>query len=183
MHTRNCARSAAIGTGLLAALLLLADPAEAELDGPCTGTATFPSTGLTVDAETADKVVVPPSDTVSYVGTIQATEGEERSHSGHIDLELPPPFTSVRIADWGTESTTEVSDEGVYEYDLPSYTPRGVEMLVTGEHVDTAGTCSGEVRVEVEGDPLDAPAVPAAAVVGTLAAGAGVLAAARPKGL
>jgi hypothetical protein len=186
VDARRFARSAAIGTGFLTAcvivLVVLAEPAAGELTGPCTATGTFASGPFTVDAATADKVVVPIEDDVSYQAAITATQGEERSHEGHIDLELPPPFRPIRIEDWGTDSTTEVSDADTYEYDLPSYVPRGVELLVTGKHVDTAGTCTGEVRVEIDGGPLDAPALPAVAVAGTFAAGFGVFVAAKPKG-
>lgn len=179
MRTTTRAWSAAIGGGFLAALAW-AGPAGAELTGPCTGRGTFASDGRVVDAATADKVVVPPEDTVAYVGTISGASGE-RSHSGHIDLELPPPLPAIEIESWGTDSTTETSDAGNQTYDLPSFVPRGVELELTGEHVDTAGTCTGSVRVEIDGGPLDSPAAPIAAVAGTLGAAAGLAVAARPK--
>lgn len=186
MVTKSRAWLAAIGSSFVAFLVLvlgLADPAGAELDGPCTGRGTFASDREVVDAATTEKVVVAPEDTVSYEGTITATEGEERSHRGRIDLELPPPLPPVEIADWGSDSTTEVSDAGTYDYDLPSFVPRGVELELTGEHDDTAGTCTGSVTVEIDGGPFDAPVAPIISIIGTLAAAGGVAVAARPRGL
>jgi hypothetical protein len=57
--------------------------------------------------------------------------------------------------------------------------PAGVEFTVSGSHVDQNGTCSGSVRMEVEGGPFDSP-LTAVSLVGTAATGAGLLALLRP---
>lgn len=166
-----------VGTGFV---VLLAGPAVASLDGPCAGSGTFESQGRTYDPATTDKITVPDKDSVAYEGTIDAPAGE-RSHRGEIKLKLPAPFPSIGISDWSSASTTSTSDEGTYDYDLPAFVPRGVTLNLEGEHVDTAGTCTGEVEVEIEGGPLDSPIPTAVSVLATVAAAGGVVIAARPK--
>jgi hypothetical protein len=171
------------GVGLaLGAVILVAGPAQAKVTGPCEGNGTFESQQKTYDANTTDKVTLPAKDTVAYEGSITAPTSGPRSHSGRIDLKLPAPLPAIKIVTWGTKSTVKTSDEGVYDYDLPAIVPRGVTLNLTGEHVDTAGTCTGSIEIEIDGGPFDAPAPIAVSVVGTVIAGAGLAFAARPKG-
>ena len=72
-------------------------------------------------------------------------------------MKLPPPLPSIAIADWSDDDTDALSDTGTYDYDLPFIVPRGVTLNLEGEHVDTAGTCTGSVEVEIEGGPFSAP--------------------------
>lgn len=156
-----------------------ATAASADVTGPCEGSGTFRSSGRTYDARD-DRIVVPDADDVSWRGSIDAPGTEERSHQGRIELQLPPPLPSVVIADWGSDATAAVRDDGVYDYELPAFVPRGVTLHLTGEHIDTAGTCTGSLEVEIEGGPLDAPAPLVGSLVGTAAAAAGLAAVARP---
>jgi hypothetical protein len=65
----------------LGTLVLLASPASAKLNGPCTGTGTFKAQGKTYDAATTDDITLPAKDTVSYKGAITtgAAGGAPRS--------------------------------------------------------------------------------------------------------
>jgi hypothetical protein len=170
-----------VASAPVAVVLASAGTAGAAIDGPCSGEGTFESSGETHDAATTDKVVVPPSDSVAYVGRIETDSPQNRSHSGRIRLDLPPPLPDVEIVDWGTDDTDAVEDSGIYDYDLPWFVPRGVTVHVTGEHVDTAGTCTGEVDVEIEGGPFDAPVATIAALGLTIGSGALVVVAGRAR--
>jgi hypothetical protein len=172
--------TAGLGVG---SLLLLASPASAKVNGPCTGSGTFESQGKTYDAATTDDLTLPAKDTVSYKGAIETTSTGARSHHGKIELKLPSPLPSLTITSWKSASTTKTTAEGVHDYDLPSIVPRGVKLDLTGEHIDTAGTCTGTVRITIDGGPFDAPAPTSVALAGTVVTAAGLAFAARPKGL
>ncbi len=162
-------------------LLLLATPAGAELDeGPCEGTGTFRSDGEVVNARTAETITVADEDTVDYVGTIN-TDEIDRSHNGAIELDLPFPLPNVAVVDWGTDSTDANEDSDSYDYELPWFVPRGVEIPVEGFHHDTAGDCEGSVTIKIEGGPFDAPLATAAALAVTVLSGFGLFAAAKAK--
>jgi hypothetical protein len=177
--TRVCTVGAALTVGVV---VVLGGTAQAKIVGPCEGHGTFESQGKTYDANTTETVTLPDKDTVAYEGSITAPTSGPRSHSGHIDLKLPSPLPPLRIVSWGTKSTVKTSDEGVHKYELPGIVPRGITLNLTGEHVDTAGTCTGSVEIKIEGGPFDAPVVPAVSIAGTVVTGAGLAFAARPKG-
>lgn len=156
-----------------------APTASAQLDGTngCQASGSFLDGGFTVDAAAIgdELVTVPRSDTVSWQGSVAAPPGE---YSGSISVELPPPFGSIEIDSWRGNSAT-TSNSGVDEYDLPSLVPAGVEFKVVGTHADANGTCSGYVRLQVEGGAFDSP-LTAISLVGTAASGAGLAALVRP---
>jgi hypothetical protein len=142
----------------------------------CRATGTWRGAGLTVDAATADGVIViPRSDTVDWQGSVAAPPG---TYHGSVWVELPPPFGHVVVGSWKGDSQT-TSNSGAHEYDLPSLVPAGVEFTVAGEHIDQNGTCSGSVTVEVDGGAFDSP-LTAVSLVGTAATGAGLAALLRP---
>ena len=167
--------------GALFGLLVVggAPAATAELEGTngCQASGAFREGGFTVDARAVGDalVVVPRSDTVDWQGSVAAPPG---AYSGSISVELPKPFGTLEIDSWAGNSQT-MSNAGTHEDDLPSLVPAGVEFTVSGSHVDQNGTCSGSVRMEVEGGPFDSP-LTAVSLVGTAATGAGLLALLRP---
>jgi hypothetical protein len=180
---RTITKGLSVGSAVaIGAVVLLAGPADAKLEGPCEGHGTFESQQKTYDASTTETITVPQKDTVAYVGSITAPTSGPRSHSGHIDLKLPAPLPSLRIVSWGTKSTVKTADEGVHDYELPSIVPKGIILNLTGAHVDTAGTCTGSVEIKIEGGPFDSPAPTAVSIAGTVITGAGLAFAARPKG-
>lgn len=181
---RTAGRRLALGAGLtVGTVLLLVAPAEAKIEGPCEGQGTFQSQGRTYDPATTDSLTLPAEDSVAYHGAITAPASGERSHKGHINLELPAPLPSVTIVSWGTDKTVKTTDDGVHDYDLPGIVPKGITLTLTGEHVDTAGTCTGSVEVTIDGGPLDSPTAAAISVAGTVVTGASLAFAARPKGV
>lgn len=173
-----------VGLALAAvASLVVAAPAGAEMDGPCQATGAFAQGtdgvgpfSVDVAAVGTQTVTVPRQDSVSWTGSVPAAPG---AYSGHVAVELPPPFGDVTIDSW--EGTTEAtSNQGVEDYDLPALAPSGVKFRVVGEHTDAAQSCNGFVNVVIEGGPLKSPALPAAALVLTLLAGVGFAAAIWP---
>lgn len=142
----------------------------------CQATGTWRSTGVVVDAATADGVIaIPRADTVDWQGSVAAAPGV---YSGSVWIELPPPFGEVEVDSWAGNSLT-TSNAGSHEYDLPSLVPSGVEITVAGEHVDQNGSCVGSVTVEVEGGAFDSP-LTIASLAGTAVTGAGLAAMLRP---
>ena len=156
-----------------------APTASAQLDSTngCQGSGVFIDGGFAVDAAAIgdELVTVPRSDTVQWQGSVAAPPGV---YAGSISVELPPPFGSMEIDSWSGNSQT-TSNAGVEEYDLPSLVPAGVEFKVVGAHTDVNGTCSGYVRMTVEGGAFDSP-LTAISLVGTAATGAGLAALLRP---
>lgn len=155
-----------VGAGVLVgavALMTSTDVASADVTGPCDGSGNFTEGTdadgpFRVDARSigGDLVVIPRSDTVEWQGSVAGPPGEYR---GSISLDLPAPFGDITIDDWSGDSET-TSNSGVKDYDLPSFVPAGVEFKVVGQHRDDNGTCSGSVRLEIEGGPFDSPAAP-----------------------
>jgi hypothetical protein len=180
---RTITRGLAVGAGLTLGAVLLAGPADAKIEGPCEGHGTFLSQGRTYDAGTTDTLTLPDKDSVAYHGAITAPTSGERSHNGHIDLKLPAPLPPLRIVSWGTKKTVKTSDDGVHDYELPGIVPKGVTLNLTGEHVDSAGTCTGAVEIKLDGGPLDSPTAAAISVAGTVVTGASLAFAARSRGV
>ncbi|HEY7628682.1 MAG TPA: hypothetical protein VH761_16545 [Ilumatobacteraceae bacterium] len=161
------------------ALVASAGRASANIESTngCNGAGEWEDDGLQVDAASiGDQVVeIPRSDTVDWQGSVSAAPG---AYEGAIGLDLPPPFGEVGIDDWSGD-TDSTSNAGVRDYDIPSFVPAGVEFKVVGHHNDENGTCTGYVRLEIEGGPFDSPAAPIS-LVATAAAGAGLVGTLRP---
>ena len=163
--------------------VMVAPPAQAELNGPCQATGAFAqgtdgAGPFTVDvaAVGTQTVTVPRQDSVSWTGSVPAAPG---AYSGQVAVELPPPFGDVTIDSW--EGTTDAtSNQGVEDYDLPALVPSGVEFRVVGEHTDAAQSCDGFVNVVIDGGPFTKPVLPAVSLVLTLLAAAGFAAAIWP---
>jgi hypothetical protein len=158
-----------------------ATPADAEIDGPCSGSAEFNKGGFTVDANElapGEVVEVPVADTVHWQGAIDGVSGE-RDIDGSVSVDLPWPLGEATIDSWDG-STTETGNQGVKTYDLPSLIPRGVEFEVKGQHSeDGTVVCTGTVTVKVEGSAFDSPLTPVA-LAGTAISGVGLVLAGRP---
>ena len=166
--------------------VLLAAPVGAEVTrGSCIGQADFPSKTsdrvLDADRPRSSVFLVPMDETVAYAGAL--SEGAQPFDSpvpfeGGISVQLPR--TTWQIVSWGGEST-QVSDEGLYTYSVPSFVPAGTgEFEVTGWHQQGDVNCAVVVTVALDGEPGPAALV---AVAGTFVFGAGVLAAGSKKGV
>ncbi|MGH8994374.1 MAG: hypothetical protein ACRDZ7_22930 [Acidimicrobiia bacterium] len=163
---------------------LSATPALGAVTGGCQGAGTI--AGTRHDAATLDPdnpISIPEEADVAYEGSVPLPAGDtDRTYSGKIDLQLPLG-NSVTVADWSGSSKL-VSKAGTYHYSIPAIVPRGIKVTADGTHSHDGlpAPCMGTFSIQLEGGPLDSPAPTAAAAAGTLATGAALITAARPKG-
>jgi hypothetical protein len=165
-------RTTAVIGGLAAGAvgLLMAVPAFGSVTGPCNGFALVTPQGggpaVGVDPVTGNgPFEVPLSGSAAYKGYITGVPAGQQSYSGSIVLKLPPGLPDIVVADWsGTTDLT--STNGVYDYDLPAFVPRGVEIPLHGEHTQGGVACTADVTVKVAGS-----------VVGPYTIGTGLMAA------
>jgi hypothetical protein len=167
----------AVAMGLV--LVASAGKAAAHLettDG-CQASGLFRDNGLTVDAEGIgdDVVEVPRSDTVDWQASVAAPPGV---YSGTISVDLPPPFSELKIDSWDGQSDN-TANAGSKDYDFPSLVPAGVEFRVVGSHTDENGSCSGYVNLKIEGGAFDSALTPIS-LAGTVLVGAGLVFTVRP---
>ena len=165
------------GLGIALALPTLARAGFEDNSSGCSASGTFQSNGMTVDVATVgdDVVTVPRSDTLEWTGSVAAAPG---AYHGSIWVELPPPFGTVEIDSWSGNSTN-TSNSGVEDYDLPGWLPGGAQFRVAGEHVDQHGTCTGYVNLTIDGGPLGSP-ITWVALAGTIGLGVATWFAVKP---
>jgi hypothetical protein len=161
-----------------------ASPASATVTGGCQGSGTIGANHYdAAQLDPANPITVPDQADVAYQGSVPLPAGTDRAYSGHIDLQLPLGG-SVTVADWsGTSKKT--ADSGTHHYSVPSIVPRGITVRADGTHTQAGlpAPCTGAFSVKLAGGPLDSPIPTAAALGGTLLAGAALLSAAFPKGV
>lgn len=151
---------AAVSVGVL---VLGGRPAGAVVTGPCQGQARF-ETGtkaggpFTATADSTKTIVIPVRDRVDWQGSVSGVSGQ-RAINGFVEVALPWPWGSVTVEKWGNDGrlASAVENRGIENYELPNLVPRGVELLVKGEHHDQGVSCSGSVTVMVEGSRFASP--------------------------
>lgn len=153
-------------------------PVSAEVTaGGCTGEAQFSDGTIVTVATPLDQViVVPERDNVTYRGSINLPPpDDEVPFSGSIVVRLPR--TNWTVVTWSGE-TVEVSDAGIYVYEVPSYVPRGIQFQVSGAHTQLGQTCGARVTMKLDGSPSTAAYI---AATGTLVFGAATIGAGSRK--
>ena len=182
MTLRRLAALAVLGGALF--VTVLSTPAFATVTGGCQGSGTIGASHYDAAAlDPADPITIPDEADVAYQGSVPLPPGTvDRAYSGKIDLQLPLGG-GVTVADW-SGSSKKVADAGSYHYSVPAVVPRGVTIRAEGTHSQTglAAPCTGAFAVKLDGGPLDSPAPTAAALGGTVIAGAALASAAFPKG-
>jgi hypothetical protein len=171
-----------VGGALFVALL--ASPASATVTGGCQGSGTIGTNHYDAAAlDPNNPITIPDAADVAYQGSVPLPAGTDRAYAGHIDLQLPLGG-SVTVADW-SGSSKKVGDSGTHHYSIPAIVPRGITVRADGTHTQTGlpAPCTGAFSVKLEGGPLDSPLPTAAALGGTLIAGAALVSAAFPKGV
>ena len=145
--------------GALALPLAIPTPAHATLNGPCFASAAVSGndggTYETIDPAAKTGVyTVPIAGSAAYDGGINVDVPEEgRPISGSVSVGLPMGL-SIDIKSWSDDDATRTGDVGTVTWDLPDFTPRGIEFGVSGSHSDLQ-SCSGSITVKLEGDLLD----------------------------
>ncbi|HEX9258670.1 MAG TPA: hypothetical protein VF855_03975 [Acidimicrobiales bacterium] len=154
--------------------LLLAAPASAKINGPCTGSATITGDGgetVKLDPATSEgPYVVPASGSADYEGTITGVPAGKQAYFGQVVLQMPPPFSDIVIKDWSGE-TELVTKKGTETYDLPSFVPKGVEMPLSAAHAQGGVACSTNVVVKIDGSALNPYTIATGALAAITAAG------------
>ena len=181
MSAKRLGALALIGGGLFVALS--SSPASATVTGGCQGSGTIGANTYDAAAlDPANPITVPEEGDVAYQGSVPLPAGDtERAYSGSIELQLP--VGSVKVADW-SGSSKKVADSGVHHYSIPAFVPRGITVRADGTHSQDglAAPCTGAFSIALDGGPLDSPVPTAAALGGTLIAGAALTSAAFAKG-
>ena len=165
---RHVVRAAAVA--LVCAGTVFAGPAAADVTEPpgkCIGLASFaagvdgPFSVSSKVLTSSDVTTVPLSDTVSWEGSLVGVPaGTAREISGFVKVDMPWPIPDITIDDWGGTST-RVANQDVKDFSLPSFTPRGVELRVYGEHREAGAVfCSGSTKIKVDGGVFSSPFAP-----------------------
>jgi hypothetical protein len=137
----------------------------------CIGTGDFVKSGHHYTAADTGVDEIPRVDDVKWAGQI-AVPPVDSPYSGHIEVELPPPFGSVSIDSW-SGTTDSVQNSDTRHYDIPGFVPANVEFSVSGSHTQGGITCSGSVKLVIEGSTFGPFAI--GTLVLTLAFGAGLV--------
>lgn len=181
--TRTTAnRTMLLASMLLGALLLFPATALGVIDGPCSGTVTIDSETYTEANDTADNPIVIPDEPGLIADWTGHTDDPITNHNGRVGIVIGP--TTWQIEDWEGQNAEESKDaEGKYAIDdAKDFLPFDLVGLyeLEGSHSGNGGTCEGSVMLLIEGNAATTP-VGVASIVGTLAAGAGVVMAGRKK--
>jgi hypothetical protein len=137
----------------------------------CIGNGQFVALGKTYHASDAGVDEVKRKDDVNWDGEI-VVPATEAPYSGNIKVSLPPPFGEVTIDSWkGSSDSTKNS--GTKHYDIPGFVPANVEFEVSGFHTQNGVTCTGAVKVKIEGSGFGPFSI--ATLVLTLLSGAGLV--------
>jgi len=146
-------------------------PAGATVSPECQGNGQFVKLGKTYHASDTGVDVIDRVDDVNWDGSITGTTGNQ-PYSGKIEVELPPPFGKVSVDSW-SGTTDSTSNSGTKHYDLPGFVPANVEFEVSGSHTQGPITCTGSVKLKIEGSGLGPFSLATLAL--TLAFGAGLV--------
>jgi hypothetical protein len=152
---------AAIGVGAL-----LIPPADASLTPPgnCEVGASVARGRVEIDAARSDgPFTVPVDSRISWLASVNAPPPTEpRAFNGALSVDAPGGFDQLlegllEFRSWSNPRSTTVASGGSEAYDLPSWTPRGVDIPITGFQRDPLGSCRGEILVRIEGDRFASP--------------------------
>ncbi len=175
-HTTLARAGGVAATALLT--ILIATPASAEIDGPCTASGAFYAgavaegePAVVVDASSSSTYEIPPSGIVDWDGAVQRG-GEARDYNGFITIDTSVDdlfeFLSVDkdLNIWGGTNETGNDESGLETYDVDTgLIPGGAEIVVAGQHTDDGGTviCTGSVTLTLAGSPWSSPTTIASA--------------------
>ena len=169
----------AAGTGGVSAQTASDGAVEPDLTGPCSVQATIPGVGTIDPSASGGVYTVPHSGSADYIASI-AVSGEDRSIDGAVTVSTPPGIPSIDLRDpWQDDAADENSDTDTVEWDIPSWVPGGITLTVSGFHNDEGVSCTGSIKVKLDGGLFDSP-LGVAVVVLTVIAGLSLLGAAVP---
>lgn len=166
-------RNLIVGVSAIAVLSAVPAIASAIGVGPCDGAVKIDGIDYDLTNDTpANPIVIPdkPGLVAEWKGQ---TDGVIKNHTGHVGIVIGPG--EVVLAEWSGENADEETESsGDYDIDdARDFLPIDVVGLyeVSASHQGDGGTCSGQVMVLIEGQPLTTPVGGGAAVGGLLALG------------
>jgi hypothetical protein len=184
MTRTTATRNVLMASMLLGALFLFPATALGVIEGPCSGSVTIDGVTYTEANDSADDPIVIPDEPGLIASWTGQTDNPITNHQGRVGIVIGP--TTVEIEDWGGANAEEAtSASGDYAVDdAKDFLPFDLVGLyeLEGSHSGDGGTCEGSVMVLIEGNAATSP-VGIASIVGTLAAGTGVVMAGRRKGV
>lgn len=143
--------------------ILSATAAHATIKGPCSASGTI--NGKIYNGKEAS-VVIPRTGDVHWKGAIRTAGGGKRNIEGKVQLEFPPPFGKIVVANgsWDGPSST-YRNSGTYHYDFPSLLV-GPKFTLSGHHAERGTTvCTGTVDIRFSGSKLKNPILLASLVL------------------
>ncbi len=184
MTRTTATRNSLMAAMMLGALFLFPATALGVIDGPCSGTVTIDGEQYDESNDTADDPIVIPDKTGLIASWTGQTDNPITNHRGRVGIVIGP--TTWEIEDWEGENA-ENSQDASGEYaidDAKDFLPFDLVGLyeLEGSHAGDGGTCEGSVMLLIEGNAATTP-VGIASIVGTLAAGTGMVMAGRKKGV
>jgi hypothetical protein len=171
-----------LGLAVIATIFTFPAIALGVIDGPCSGTVTIDGEEYDESNDTADDPIVIPDKPGLIASWTGETDDPITDHNGRIGIVIGP--TTWQIEDWegaNAEESTEAKGEYAID-DARDFLPFDLVGLyeLEGSHAGTGGTCEGSVMVLIEGNAATTP-LGIASIVGTLAAGTGVVLAGRKQ--
>src|SRR5205085_6383822 len=97
----------------------------------CSGNGAFSKLGKTYHASDSGTDDIERVDDVQWDGTITGVPAGQQSYSGHIQVDLPPPFGKVSVDSW-SGTTDSTGNNGHKHYDIPGFVPANVTFTVSG---------------------------------------------------
>ncbi|MGH9024912.1 MAG: hypothetical protein ACRDWD_02170 [Acidimicrobiia bacterium] len=152
---------AAAGVGALFVL-----PSDASLipKGNCTVTASVTPGKERIDPARGDgPFTIPVDGRVEWQAALTAPMPiEPRAFHGQLSVVAPGGFDEtfeglLEFRSWSSRRSSSVSSDDAERYNLPSWTPRGVDIPVRGFQRDPLGGCRGEILVRIKGGRFDSP--------------------------
>lgn len=147
--------------------------------GGCAASANIAGYGTVDPAVSGGVYTVPKSGSATYTGSVPV-QGQDRTTSGKVQVELPLGLPAISIKSWGGDNTDGNSDSGTVTWDIPSWLPGNVELTVSGFHQDEGVRCEGRIKVKLDGGGFAGP-IGIAAVALTIVSLAGLAWAMIPR--
>jgi hypothetical protein len=155
---------AAIGAAAVVTLFVLPSGASLTPADNCAVVGTVTPGRVRIEpAQSSGPFTIPLDGRVNWAATLTAPPPTEaRAFDGALAIVGPGGFDSMfegllEFRTWSNDKSRRVQDAGIERYDLPSWSPRGVDIPIHGFQEDPLGGCRGEILVQIEGGRFESP--------------------------
>jgi len=146
------------------AVLVLPSDASLTPKGNCAVIATVTPGKVRIDPSKGDgPFTIPVDGRVNWLASVLSEPPlEPRAYSGALEIVGPGGLDEMfeglfEFRTWSDGRSRKVTVGDVERYELPSWTPRGVDIPIHGFQVDPLGSCQGDILVTVEGGRFESP--------------------------